>query len=192
MNGKAKEKYTVSSARLYSGGGSFGLSSWNQTAGLLGGVRGRTRPELRQLIDDTRSWWRAQRNVRTGRVRSGSDYTAAVSSLKTNEVLIQSLNFSTGCPADGDTSKLDGKCCKFTRFISLVERASIVYLKDFCFVLFFKWFDKTFIEFSRVKYTVRFPIQSKVWTHLFLFYRYRFLHCRNIVKMWNIWAIHVD
>lgn len=107
MNGKAKEKYTVSSARLYRDGGGFGLSSWNKT-----GVGGCQRLHATGASSAygwhtlmMKSWW----NVRTGRVRSGSDYTAAVSLLNTNEVLIQSLNLSTGCPADVDTGKWEGK-----------------------------------------------------------------------------------
>lgn len=36
-----------------------------------------TPPALHQPAGDGRRWWRVWRNVRTGRVRSGSDYTAA-------------------------------------------------------------------------------------------------------------------
>lgn len=37
----------------------------------------RTPPAAHQCAGDRRTWWRVWRNVRTGRVRSGSDYTAA-------------------------------------------------------------------------------------------------------------------
>lgn len=36
-----------------------------------------TPPAVHQCVGDRRTWWRVWRNVRTGKVRSGSDYTAA-------------------------------------------------------------------------------------------------------------------
>lgn len=40
-------------------------------------LRGCTRPALHQCVRDTWTWWRVWRNIRAGRVRARSDYTAA-------------------------------------------------------------------------------------------------------------------
>lgn len=40
-------------------------------------LRGCTRPAVHQGVHDTWTWWRVWRNIRAGRVRARSDYTAA-------------------------------------------------------------------------------------------------------------------